>query len=407
MAGFRKVRVSPVRRSVLAALVLVLATATLGSASVQSTTQQLQSARDKLHSLQQQVDSQRSQLDALQKESDVLAGQVTEAFAKLDTIKQKFVETEHRKAQAQAQYNSIRARLDARARQAYENGPASSIDVLLGATSLADLSDRLEFMGAVSQDDADLARSAQNLSVQLQAAASRLETLQQQQQKQADAYQAKYDALKAKQQEQQAIYDNLSADRKKAEQLVTHLSNQRQAELKAQAAAIAAAAQAPIGGTGTGGGGGGTVVGGPGPFFSCPVPAASYSDSFGAPRYSGGYHPHAGNDLLAPMGAPIHAPFDGIATSDNNTLGGLAVIVRGSQGYVYNAHMSRIGQLGSVHAGDVIGYVGNTGDAAGGPTHDHFEWHPNSIPPNPYTSPYGYSVIGDAIDPFPYLNEVC
>ena len=69
--------------------------------------------------------------------------------------------------------------------------------------------------------------------------------------------------------------------------------------------------------------------------------------------------------------------------------------------------MSRIGQLGSVHAGDVIGYVGNTGDAAGGPTHDHFEWHPNSIPPNPYTSPYGVSVVGDAIDPFPYLNEVC
>ncbi|HEY2802895.1 MAG TPA: peptidoglycan DD-metalloendopeptidase family protein [Actinomycetota bacterium] len=407
MAGLRNVRVSPVRRGVLAALVLVLATATLGSASVQSTTQQLQSARDKLHSLQQQVDSQRSQLAALQKESDVLAGQVTEAFAKLDAIKQKLVETEQRQRQAQQQYDAIRARLDARARQAYENGPASSIDVLLGASSMADLSDRLEFMGAVSQDDADLARSAQNLSVQLQAAASRLETLQQQQQKQADAYQAKYDALKQKQQEQQALYDNLSADRQKAEQLVTHLSDQRQAELKAQAAAIAAAAQAPIGGTGTGGGGGGTVVGGPGPFFSCPVPAASYTDSFGAPRYAGGYHPHAGNDLLAPMGSPIHAPFDGVATQDNNTLGGLSVIVHGAQGYVYNAHMSRIGQLGSVHAGDVIGYVGNTGDAAGGPTHDHFEWHPNSIPPNPYTSPYGLSVIGDAIDPFPYLNEVC
>ncbi|MFL5767399.1 MAG: murein hydrolase activator EnvC family protein [Actinomycetota bacterium] len=407
MAGFHKVRVSPLCRSVLAALALVLATATLGSASVQSTTQELQSARDKLQSLQQQVDSQRSQLDALRNEADVLAGQVTEAFAKLDAIKQKLVETEQRQRQAQSHYNEISARLDARARQAYENGPASSINVLLGATSLADLSDRLEFMGAVSQDDADLARSAQNLSVQLQAAASRLGTLQQQQQKVADAYQAKYDALKAKQEEQQALYDKLSSERQQAEQLVSHLANERQAELKAQAAAIASAAQAPIGGTGTGGGGGGTVVGGPGPFFSCPVPAASYSDSFGAARTAGGYHPHAGNDLLAPLGSPIHAPFDGVATEDNNTLGGLSVIVRGSAGYVYNAHMSRIGQLGSVRAGDVIGYVGNTGDAAGGPTHDHFEWHPNSIPPNPYTSPYGYSVIGDAIDPFPYLNEVC
>src|SRR4029079_16587944 len=109
---------------------------------------------------------------------------------------------------------------------------------------------------------------------------------------------------------------------------------------------------------------------------------------------SGGYHPHAGNDLLAPMGAPIHAPFDGVATSDNNTLGGLAALGRGSQGYVYNAHMSRIGQLGSVHAGDVIGYVGNTGDAAGGPTHAHVAWHPKSNTPNPDTSPHRTTSLG-------------
>ena len=63
--------------------------------------------------------------------------------------------------------------------------------------------------------------------------------------------------------------------------------------------------------------------------------------------------------------------------------------------------------VGSVSAGEVIGYVGNSGDAAGGATHDHFEWHPNVIPSNPYRSQYGYTVIGTAIDPFPYLNMVC
>jgi len=110
---------------------------------------------------------------------------------------------------------------------------------------------------------------------------------------------------------------------------------------------------------------------------------------------------------MAPLGTPIYAPFSGTASVNSNSLGGLAVNVSGSQGWVYNAHLSRIGTTGSVSAGTVVGYVGNSGDAAGGATHDHFEWHPYSIPSNLWVSPYGYSIIGSAIDPYPYLNAVC
>jgi murein DD-endopeptidase MepM/ murein hydrolase activator NlpD len=93
------------------------------------------------------------------------------------------------------------------------------------------------------------------------------------------------------------------------------------------------------------------------------------------------------------------------------------VIVRGRDGYVYNAHLSAYGPLGDVKAGDIIGYVGNTGDARGGPMHDHFEWHPyagQTIPDasgNPWTSPYGYVTIGSgdpaAVDPYPFLLQAC
>src|SRR5262249_49318358 len=61
------------------------------------------------------------------------------------------------------------------------------------------------------------------------------------------------------------------------------------------------------------------------PFSICPVQGKySYSDSYGAPRYAGGYHPHAGVDIFAAQGTPIVAPFNGYVERDPNTLGGNA-----------------------------------------------------------------------------------
>jgi len=105
----------------------------------------------------------------------------------------------------------------------------------------------------------------------------------------------------------------------------------------------------------------------------------------GVPR-----HVHLGDDITAAYGTPIVAPFDGTAVASTSTLGGLAVKVYGDAGYVYNAHLSAYGKLGEVTIGDVIGYVGATGDARG--SHAHFEWHPGN---------------GSAVDPSPHLMAVC
>ena len=148
-----------------------------------------------------------------------------------------------------------------------------------------------------------------------------------------------------------------------------------------------------------------------GPLYVCPVQGQfSVGDDFGAPRYAGGYHPHAGNDIFAAEGASIVATFPGTAYADPNQLGGNAVVVEGKDGYTYNAHLSAYGRLGDVQIGDVVGYVGNTGDALGGATHDHFEWHPYH-PSIDWVSSYGYTTVpsGDppAVDPFPYLRAAC
>lgn len=140
-------------------------------------------------------------------------------------------------------------------------------------------------------------------------------------------------------------------------------------------------------------GGGAVPLVGDGPLFACPVLGRGYyTSSFGAHRAGPPVHPHQGNDLFAPAGSPVVAPIDGYAVATPNGLGGRAVKVYGDDGYVYNAHLAGYGDLGPVRVGDVIGFVGTSGNAHGSAPHDHFEWHPAN---------------GPAVDPFPFLNEVC
>ena len=128
-------------------------------------------------------------------------------------------------------------------------------------------------------------------------------------------------------------------------------------------------------------------------FRFCPVAGApQIADNFGVVVNIPGVPPHIhqGNDIAAATGTPIVAPFAGEVVATPNDLGGMAVEVRGEDGYVYDAHLSAYGALGTVPAGAIVGYVGSTGDARG--PHDHFEWHPGN---------------GAAVDPYPFLAAVC
>jgi murein DD-endopeptidase MepM/ murein hydrolase activator NlpD len=116
-----------------------------------------------------------------------------------------------------------------------------------------------------------------------------------------------------------------------------------------------------------------------GPFALCPVDKPRhFGDDFGDARYAGGFHRHEGIDVFAPRGTRIFAPFDGKAVASYSWAGGWQVYVYRADGaFVFNAHLNRRGRGGRVHAGAVIGRVGNSGDAIGASTHDHFEWHPH------------------------------
>ena len=116
---------------------------------------------------------------------------------------------------------------------------------------------------------------------------------------------------------------------------------------------------------------------------ACPIDgAATYEDSWGWAR-SGG-RSHEGVDMIADRGTPVVAVSDGDALFKSNRLGGNAVWLTAANGdKFYYAHLDSFsGDSRTVQAGDVIGYVGSTGNA-GGP-HLHFETLPGGSVENPY-----------------------
>ncbi len=371
------------------------------------TASQLRDAESKLNRLINDVASAARQRDVLQGQLDVLAGKISDTQGSIEKTQGDIVHAQKLISDLAKDIGQRQGVLDTRAKLAYESGPASNLEFFLGSIDMADLQERIEIVSAAARSDRSLIDGMTEQKNQLHNKEKELEALKAQfVAKEADLEREQH-ALDGKFTQQRALLARLAADRAAADTLVSRLKVQRQREIKAALEAAEQARRQQGGGSQHGGGGGGgNWV--PGIIKVCPVAGPrAYSDSFGAPRYGGGYHPHAGNDIMSPGGTPIVAPFDGHAVAGSNGLGGLTVTVYGSQGYVYNAHLSAYGKTGSVSAGAVIGYVGNTGDAQGGPTHDHFEWHPNVIPSNPWRSPYGYTVIGSAIDPYPYLNAVC
>ncbi len=108
--------------------------------------------------------------------------------------------------------------------------------------------------------------------------------------------------------------------------------------------------------------------------FTCPVNGKhDFIDSWGFPR-SGG-RKHKGVDIMAKTGVEIVAPVSGRVEHRSNRVGGRSFHLWGADGnYYYGTHLSAYGKSGEVNAGEVIGYVGDDGNAAGLP-HLHFEIH--------------------------------
>lgn len=134
-------------------------------------------------------------------------------------------------------------------------------------------------------------------------------------------------------------------------------------------------------------GGGGSA----GTLARCPVEGSSFFNDWGFPR-SGG-RVHEGNDLFAPRGTPVLAPASGSVSQATGLIGGRQFRLTADDGTLYlGSHLDAFGASGRVAAGDIVGYVGDSGNARGSRPHVHFEVHPDG---------------GAAVNPYPAVNAAC
>jgi peptidoglycan hydrolase CwlO-like protein len=365
-----------------------------------STKSKLDAALKSLHSLEAKISSETATINAMKKDMQGIVDAMDKVQSQIATTQFKIIKKELEIQNAQDQLDATREQLNQRAWTVYENGPGTGLDFLLGATSLSDLADRMMIVNSAATSDSDLIINIQEEQNRLRSKQAELESLEtdlRDKQAQLQDQQAK---LQTKLAAEQTVLNQLDKNEAAAAKLVGDLRTKYKSQLYAEE-------QARLN----------RMHNQHNPSFShypafgaCPVVGSVFSDDFGAPRYGGGYHLHAGNDMFAAMGTRMVAAISGTAAKSPNGLGGLAVTVTASDGsYVYNAHLSAYANPfpSYVSAGELIGYVGNSGDAQGGSPHDHFEWHPAVNKWPTWTSPYNVTQVGSAIDPYPFLRYVC
>lgn len=121
--------------------------------------------------------------------------------------------------------------------------------------------------------------------------------------------------------------------------------------------------------------------------IACPVAGeVSFTDTYGAARSDG--RSHEGVDMFAPEGTPLVAVIDGttfLVENVDDDIGGISLWVRSTTGdtYYYAHNSSNAVRASGVHVrrGEIVAYVGRTGNAMGTQPHLHFEIHPGGAQP--------------------------
>jgi murein DD-endopeptidase MepM/ murein hydrolase activator NlpD len=303
----------------------------------------------------------RARLQALKRRAATAGAQYSHAYWALDETDVRLSRTNKRITKAKKALAKANKRLRRHANAIYRREDLDTLGFLVGASSFDEFVTRMDYVSRIGKADAAAIVEVKLLKRQLYGERKRL-TAQR--------------AVRAR---------NAAQLRRQRNRLLASLNSteSQYRRVKAQLDAERSGGRLPSG-----------IAAAPGPNgMVFPVAGNNYySNTWGASR-SGGRRRHQGTDIMARRGTPCVAILSGRVRVSNNGLGGRCIWLTADNGWqFYYAHLDRwVVRSGRVRAGQVIGTVGSTGNAAGGSPHLHLQVHPGG---------------GGPVNPYPYLRSM-
>ena len=345
-------------------------------------------AQRKAQALSAQIDSVSSRIQRLEGRVGDVSARLTTLESdlalhqrKLDRLTALFRLETKRYFFLRRQYSLALARLNARVVAVYEQGNVDSVDVILGASNLADLVDRLDYVNQVGSADERIATSVGRAKEAARAAREATRKLR-------GVVAGETRAVRARTEQVRAIRNELVSSR---QQLVAARSTKRVSLVKVRASEREEVSEAQ-------------ALEQVSAALGAQIQAAQSASSYSPPasRSASGFiwpvsgpvtspfgmrwgRMHTGIDIGVPYGTPIRAAASGqvIYAGWMDGYGNLVFIDHGrgiSTGYAHQSSIA-VSNGQAVTQGQVIGYVGCTGHCFG--PHLHFEVRVNGTPVDP------------------------